>query len=177
MKTSTISISMVLVMLVLTVMSTGNISPGISNTASTLTTNNLKVTDLRNISYNPYVISWTWTNPDIRQYSKLSVYINNQFRRNLIAGESFYVEWGLTPDTNYTISTRVIDKNNVISNTWINQTSRTKLNYQPQYTPPPIQPQRKYSISSFNVFGRVISYCKYDPNGTYTSLRDCMNNI
>lgn len=175
MRINTRSIITVLVILVLVPLSTGNISPGITNTASTLTTNDLEVTNLKNITYQPSFILWTWTNPDFMSYSKISVYINGNFKANLQRGQSFYLESGTLPNTNYTISTKVIDNRNVPSNYWVNQTSRTSPNYMSMIVPPPV-PQQRYSIKYVQVLGTTISYCRYDPNGIYTSLKECTYN-
>jgi hypothetical protein len=72
-------------------------------------------------------INWTWTDPSDSDFSDVMIYLNGTFMTNVSKDVEHYNATGLTPDTNYTISTHTIDTSGNINNTWINHTSCTPL--------------------------------------------------
>ena len=70
-------------------------------------------------------INWLWTDPSDSDYYKTMVYINGVFRTNRTKGMECYLATGLTPDTEYTISTRTVDYSGNMNTTWVNITART----------------------------------------------------
>ncbi len=83
------------------------------------------ITNLRNISYAPTNINWTWTDPADADFSKVMVYLNGSFRTNVSKGVHYYNATGLTAATIYTIATRTVDAAGNINMSWVNHTART----------------------------------------------------
>jgi len=83
------------------------------------------VTNLKNVSYAPTYINWTWTDPMDADFEKVMVYLDQQFKTNVSKGVQYYNATGLTPATNYTISTKTVDNVGNINQTPVNNTSRT----------------------------------------------------
>ncbi len=70
-------------------------------------------------------INWTWTDPSDSDFSEVMIYLNGTFIKNVSKDVEYYNATGLTPDTNYTISTYTIDTSGNINNTWVNHTAWT----------------------------------------------------
>ena len=91
------------------------------------TTPPASVTDLNstNISWN--YINWTWTNPIDADFAKVQVYINGNFKEEVISPGNYYNATGLNSSTLYEISTRTMDASGNVNQTWINHTARTAI--------------------------------------------------
>lgn len=83
------------------------------------------ITNLKNITYKPKYINWTWTDPKSANFAKVMIYINGKFKTNVTKGKQFYNATGLIPNTLYKISTHTVDTIGKINNTWVNKTART----------------------------------------------------
>lgn len=83
------------------------------------------VTNLRNITYVSNYINWTWADPADTDFSKVIIYLNGTFQRNVTNGTQYYNATGLTPNTMYEIGTRTVDLAGNINETWKNNTAFT----------------------------------------------------
>lgn len=111
-----------------TVDTVGNINGTlVSNTSRTALDSTLprSITNLKNISYEPYYINWTWTDPTTTDFAYVMVYINGIFKANVAKGIRYYDAIGLTPKTKYTISTHSVDTSSNINKTWVNKSTYT----------------------------------------------------
>ncbi|CAD6492632.1 MAG: hypothetical protein EMLJLAPB_00336 [Candidatus Argoarchaeum ethanivorans] len=84
------------------------------------------ITNLQNTTYEQTYINWTWTDPEDADFSKVMVYLDGTFKENVTKGIQFYNATGLTPDTEYEISTHTVGNAGNTNDTWVNHTSRTK---------------------------------------------------
>ncbi len=82
-------------------------------------------TNLSNASYATKYINWTWTDPGDSDFANVSVWINGTFITNVTRGRQYFNATGLSPDTEYTISTRTQDTSGNQNSTWVNDTERT----------------------------------------------------
>ena len=89
------------------------------------TTPPASITNLHNVTYERTYIKWEWTDPADADLSHVIVYLNGVFKRNVLKGTQFYNATGLSPDTEYTLSTRTVDTAGNINHTWVNHTART----------------------------------------------------
>lgn len=80
-------------------------------------------------------INWTWNNPPDVDFDYTMVYLDGVWKTN--TSDTFYNAMGLNPDTYYTISTRTVDINGNVNETWVNQTAKTKAVPEPTPTPTP----------------------------------------
>jgi len=71
-------------------------------------------------------INWTWTNPSDPDFNHTEIYLNNIHQTNTSA--NFFNATSLTPNTEYTISTRTVDTSDNINTTWVNNTATTLSN-------------------------------------------------
>ncbi|KAF5425611.1 MAG: S-layer protein/S-layer protein, partial [Candidatus Methanocomedens sp.] len=113
-----------------TVDSTGNINQTpVDNTSTTAPPLDIEqpagVTNLKNVSYAPTYINWTWTDPEDADFEKVMVYLDQVFKTNVSKGVQYYNATGLTPATTYTISTKTVDSTGNINQTPVDNTSRT----------------------------------------------------
>ncbi len=83
------------------------------------------ISNLKNISYAPTYINWTWTDPSDVFFAKVMVYINGMFKTNVSKGVKYYNATSLIPNTAYTISTHTVDTSGNINKTWKNHTAMT----------------------------------------------------
>ena len=83
------------------------------------------ITDLKNVTYASDYIKWTWKDPNDANFSKVMIYIDGQFKKNVSKGTRLYNATNLDQDTEYTISTHTIDKKGHINPVWINDTACT----------------------------------------------------
>ncbi len=84
------------------------------------------ITNLKNITYKPAYINWTWKDPSTPDFYKVMVYINGIFKTNVSRGRQYYNLTGLMPDSYYKISTHTVDTAGNINKTWVNHTARTQ---------------------------------------------------
>ena len=68
-------------------------------------------------------LNWTWTNPPDPDFNHTEVYLNGAFRT--ITSSEFFNTTDLTPETEYTISTRTVDTAGNINQSWMNDTATT----------------------------------------------------
>ncbi len=83
------------------------------------------ITNLSNMSFAQNYINWTWTDPADPDFTNVSVWIDAVFKANISKGTQFYNATGFAPDSDHTISTRTIDTNGNVNQTWVNHTART----------------------------------------------------
>jgi hypothetical protein len=89
------------------------------------------VTNLTNVTYAQTYINWTWTDPIQSNFSKVMIYLNGIFKTNVSKDVQYYNATGLTPETQHTISTLIVDTYGNISQTWVNNTASTALRVSP----------------------------------------------
>ena len=85
----------------------------------------MNVTNLKNISYAPSYINWTWKDPNDNDFRKVMVFIDNKFKGNVSKGKMYYNATNLTANTMHTVSTRTVDMNGNINRTWTNRSAWT----------------------------------------------------
>ena len=83
------------------------------------------ISDLRNTTYLPTSITWTWTDPSSADFSKVMIYLDGQFKTNVTKGVGTYTASSLIPDTEHTITTHTVGTTGLINKTWVNGTART----------------------------------------------------
>ncbi len=101
------------------------------------TTPPASITNLKNVTYKPKFIRWTWKDPTDEDLVDVIVYINGEFKDNVTAGIEFINATGLRPNTTNTISTRTVDKSGNINLTWRNHSAQTSLEEVINDTVPP----------------------------------------
>ena len=97
------------------------------------------VTNLHTTSINTMDITWVWTNPADVKFSGVMIYLNDIFMQNVTKAIQTYHAEGLSPDTEYTLSTHAFNAQGVVNQTWVNSTARTKATA-PTTTPTTIIP-------------------------------------
>ena len=115
------------------------------------------VDKLKNVTYEPRHINWTWQDPKNIDFSHVMVYIDGKFEDNVTKGIEFYGISNLAPNTNYKIGTRTVDENGNVNKTWKNNTAKTA----PLDTKPP------KSITGLNNDSYAEDYIRWtwqDPN-------------
>jgi hypothetical protein len=98
------------------------------------TTPPLSITNLHNTTFAPSYINWTWNDPPDSDFSHVMIYIDGEFRINVSKGTQFYNATGLSPDTEYTISTHTVDTSGNVNMTWVYHTARTAASKKPRIT-------------------------------------------
>jgi outer membrane protein assembly factor BamB len=83
------------------------------------------VTNLRNTTYQPNLIRWSWNDPGSIDFDHVMVYLDGVFGQNVTAGTETWTATGLTPSTAYTIGTRIVGSGGLVNETWVNQTAST----------------------------------------------------
>jgi hypothetical protein len=83
------------------------------------------VKNLKNVTYNPYYIKWTWTDPSDPDFSKVNISINGKYITSVAKGTMYYNATGLIPGIIYTISTRTVDIAGNVNGTWVNHSAST----------------------------------------------------
>ncbi|MCX6694284.1 MAG: PEGA domain-containing protein [Methanomicrobiales archaeon] len=66
------------------------------------------VTNLRNTTYLPESINWTWTDPTQSGFTHVSVFLNGVLKGIVLAGVEIYRTPNLTPDTNYALTVQAV---------------------------------------------------------------------
>jgi subtilisin family serine protease len=84
------------------------------------------ITALMNVSYASNYINWTWMDPSDEDFSKVKIYINDVYQRDVLKAEQYYNATGLGYGT-YTIGTRTVDNIGNINTSMITHTASTKL--------------------------------------------------
>ena len=82
------------------------------------------ISNLKNITYKPTYINWTWKDPLTFDFTKVRVYINGTWKSDVPKGKQFYNATGLKSNTWYKISTRTMDTSGNIGS-WVNKSART----------------------------------------------------
>ncbi|MCK5721412.1 MAG: PGF-pre-PGF domain-containing protein, partial [Gammaproteobacteria bacterium] len=132
------------------------------------------VTNLKNVSYAPTYINWKWTDPEDADFAGVMVYLDHVFKTNVSKGVQYYNATGLTPVTNYTISTKTVDNAGNINQTSVDNISTTA---------PPLEPITITIISpankSINTTGDVNVTVLFDRAGTallnWNGVNESMN--
>ena len=83
------------------------------------------IRNLKNITYKPTYINWTWNDPLTYDFSKVKVYINGIWKSDVAKSKQYFNSTGLKNDTLYNIGTRTMDTSGNINNTWVNKSART----------------------------------------------------
>lgn len=85
------------------------------------------ITNLKNITFKPTYINWTWRDPSTYDFSYVKLYIKNIFKANIPKGKQYYNSTDLLPNTSYRIGTQTVDTSGNVNNTWVNRTARTAI--------------------------------------------------
>ena len=83
------------------------------------------ITGLDNTTFQQTSITWTWTDPSSKDFSKVKVYLDGVFQTNVTKGIRTYTASSLTPDTVHTIATHTVSTTGLINQTWVSDTART----------------------------------------------------
>jgi outer membrane protein assembly factor BamB len=83
------------------------------------------LTDLQNSTNLPTLITWTWTDPAVPDFSHVMVYVDNEFRQDVTANIQTFTGMDFHPNTRHKISTRTVDSLGNMNRTWVNHTART----------------------------------------------------
>lgn len=83
------------------------------------------IRSLKNVTYDPYSIKWTWTDPMDPDFSEVIIYFNGKYNKSVTKGTRYFNATGLDPHAAYTISLRSVDAAGNINSTWVNHTART----------------------------------------------------
>ncbi|MDI9395488.1 MAG: hypothetical protein QM426_08780, partial [Euryarchaeota archaeon] len=94
------------------------------------------ISNLQSTSGNTW-INWTWQNPTDPDFNHTEIYLNNVFQTS--TSTEFYNAIGLEPETSYTISTRTVDNNGNVNETWVNSTVTTEKESVSDTTKPVIE--------------------------------------
>lgn len=119
------------------------------------------ITDLKNVTYAPNYIGWTWKDPTDGNFSRVMIYIDGKFKTNVSKGKQSYNATNLKQDTDYTISTHTVDKKGNINSEWKNDSARTAVNVTDKVPPS--------SITDLNNVTYVPNYIRWtwnDPSDT-----------
>ncbi|TKY91895.1 MAG: hypothetical protein C5S46_03490 [Candidatus Methanomarinus sp.] len=117
-----------------TIDTSGNINNAWVNDSATTEYDNtppLSIIGLDDSTIGQTYINWTWTDPSDSDFADVMIYLNGTFITNVSKDVEHYNATGLTPDTNYTISTHTIDTSGNINNTWVNDSATTEYDYTP----------------------------------------------
>ncbi len=90
-----------------------------------LTILNLCIASLSLLEAGPTWLNFTWLNPPDPDFSHVMLYLNGTFLTNISSPHNFYNATGLSPDTEYKLSTHTVDTSGNINSTWVNHTART----------------------------------------------------
>ncbi len=92
------------------------------------------VTGLMNVTYAPYFINWTWTDPSDTDFDHVEIYLDGVFRTNVAPGIGYYNATGLSPGTSYIIGTKTADASGNVNATPVTHSALTSP--LPDTTPP-----------------------------------------
>ena len=101
---------------------------GTSNNNITLNATVLEeapITNLTVIGYSDDYITWNWTNPTYDEFNHTEIYKNGGWVANITTPDNEVSFLSLDSNTNYTISTRTVDDDGNINETWVNDTQKT----------------------------------------------------
>jgi hypothetical protein len=104
----------------------GNINSAWENhTASTSdNTPPASITNVQNTTGDHW-IEWTWTKPSDSDLDHTMIYIDGVWKENVTSSAVTYNYINISSSTPFTISTKTVDTNGNINNTWINNTATT----------------------------------------------------
>ena len=105
--------------------------PGDPNDKPSDTMPPASITNLKNVTYQPTFINWTWNDPKDADFAKVKVYINGVLKTNVLKGMMSYKATGLIPNTLYKISTHTVDTSGNVNATWVNKTAMTAKDHTP----------------------------------------------
>jgi uncharacterized lipoprotein NlpE involved in copper resistance len=83
------------------------------------------IKSLKNATFAPYYIKWTWIDSTDSDFSKVMIYLNGKYITDVNKGIKYYISTGLMQGTLYTLSTRTVDLSGNINSTWVNYSART----------------------------------------------------
>ncbi len=83
------------------------------------------VSGLDNVSYALSYVNWTWDDPADYDFDHVEVYLDGVWQANVSKGVESFNATGLSTGTSYEISTRTVDSNGNVNETWVNDTART----------------------------------------------------
>ena len=85
------------------------------------------ITNLTNTTYLQDSITWTWTDPTSVDFDRVRIFINNvlQTPPTVAKGVQTFNATGLTPNTQYNISTKTIGTTGLVNPQWVNHTAWT----------------------------------------------------
>ena len=96
-----------------------------SFTTLTLAADEAPITNLTVIGYSDEYITWNWTNPTYDEFNHTEIYKNGGWVDNITTPDNEVSFLNLDSNTNYTISTRTVDDDGNINETWVNDTQKT----------------------------------------------------
>jgi PKD repeat protein len=114
-------------------------------------------------------INWTWTTPSDPDFNHTQIYLNSLHQTN--TSTTFFNATSLTPNTEYTLSTRTVDTSGNINTTWVNNTAIT-LN-----TPPISNASGPYTgIEGHSIIFNASASYDPDPGDSIISFEWDFNN-
>jgi|GEM_PF-468716 len=135
---------------------------------------------LINTSFEPNYINWSWIDPDDSDFSKVMIYIDGLFQKNVSKGYQSYTASGLTGSADYTISTRTVDTSGNMNQTWLTHIARTAEEQETLLSPVQEQWNKSYggtnydtafSVNQTSDGGYIIAgQTKIDAAGNYDAL-------
>ena len=79
-------------------------------------------------------LNFTWTNPHDTDFNHTEIYLNGIFQTD--TSVEYFNATELQPETDYTISTRTVDINGNVNETWVNSTATTDKKFLPDVEKP-----------------------------------------
>lgn len=98
---------------------------GTSSDTLTINAGGMTVSNLKNITYKPNYITWTWTDPTNPTFAKVKIYINGKYKGEVLKGVQKYNATQLLVNETYKISTRAVNTAGTVFG-WKNHTSTTR---------------------------------------------------
>jgi PGF-pre-PGF domain-containing protein len=116
------------------------------------------IANLQNITYAQNYINWTWTDPTDADFAKVMVYLDMVWVDNVSKDVQYYNATNLIPETTYTISTKTVDSEGNINQTFVSHTSTT--------APPPDSepPASVTNLKNVSYAQDYINWTWTDPN-------------
>ncbi len=126
--------SLIIVSIMLVVLS-GCIEEGVNvSTKNTVKTKNMTKNIINDtvppapISYlqslrGPNSISWTWDNPEDKDFNHVIIFIDGKFKANITKPKNFYNLTGVLPGRLYSIGIRTVDLNKNVNDYWVNSST------------------------------------------------------
>ena len=106
-------------------------------------------------------ILWKWTKLFEPDFNHTEIYLNGIFITNISAPQNYYNATGLTPNTQYAISTRTVDTSGNINLTWVNDTATTLP--APCANPPIITIISPVNETTYNIDSVNLNYSVNEP--------------